>query len=432
VFFTDSRTAQQCDTCSQNRIIAVDALEQAVVRLYSPAAGGQIVPRDLTSYSFQDLNNLLEAGIGESEVEVSLRQAEWIVVLTLEENPDIPSSSALRKFLEARPELYRDKKLVVFAMNAPYYLDATEISKLSAYYALYSRSHEFIEIVARLLFQEIQPTGDLPVSMPGIGYDLNQITFPDVNQTIPLVIETVDGEVTGTTPTPETTPVVLTYRLGDLIDLRAGVIVDHNGRIVPDGTIVKFIITQGGEVGTRRQIEAQTVQGLARVTVRIDSPGNLEFRAESDPAKRSDILQIVVPMENMTETPEPTATQTPTGTLEPTLTSTPTPTVVLQSTPIPEEPKQTGFGGWMTSLVITSLVGMASFWVGRREGQLRWGVRTGLLVLIGGTLAYTYLALALPGSQNVLEQNQLAGLVIVAVLGGSVGWLASLVWKQLT
>ena len=44
---------------------------------------------------------------------------------------------------------------MVFAFNAPYYLDATDISKLTAYYAFYSKINPFIDVAARILFQEV-------------------------------------------------------------------------------------------------------------------------------------------------------------------------------------------------------------------------------------------------------------------------------------
>ena len=47
VFITDSRVASQCSACPQQPIIAVNALQQAVLRLYGPdaAAGAPQLPR---------------------------------------------------------------------------------------------------------------------------------------------------------------------------------------------------------------------------------------------------------------------------------------------------------------------------------------------------------------------------------------------------
>ena len=61
---------------------------------------------------------------------------------------------AFKRLLSERPGLLRNKKVIVFAFNAPDYLDATDISKLTAYYALYSETPEFVEVAARILFNE--------------------------------------------------------------------------------------------------------------------------------------------------------------------------------------------------------------------------------------------------------------------------------------
>ncbi len=63
--------------------------------------------------------------------------------------------------------------MIVFAFNAPYFLDLTDISEITAYYCLYSKSPPFVEVAARLLFRELTPAGILPVSVQGIGYDLS-------------------------------------------------------------------------------------------------------------------------------------------------------------------------------------------------------------------------------------------------------------------
>ena len=50
-----------------------------------------------------------------------------------------PVPAALKRFLDQRADILRDKKLIVFAFNAPYFLSDTEIGKLTAYYGLYSK-----------------------------------------------------------------------------------------------------------------------------------------------------------------------------------------------------------------------------------------------------------------------------------------------------
>jgi len=431
VFITDTRLFQQCQNCIQQNVITVDALEQAINRLYSPAAGAQVQPRDLSSYSYQDLYNMLQSGVGETEIEAAIRQAKWIIFVALNADSSIPSSTSLQRFLIERPDLYTGKHMVVFSLGAPFNLDATDIAKLSAYYGLYSHSKEFIEVAARLLFQEIQPSGNLPVSVVGIGYDINRITFPDPDQVIPLILENQPELPQQTTPTPEAASPLLTFRVGEVLDVRAGSIVDHNGHIVPDGTIVRFILTQGGELGINRQVEVSTKQGIARATLRIDIPGNLQIRAESEDAKQSQVIQIIVPVENITETPQSSPTITNTTTPEPSPSASPSPTPQPTPTTIIEEPARAGLADWLTSLVTVAVLGTLSYFFSSRTSQLRWRVRCSLLTLIGGILAYTYLALALPGTTNMLENGHVWSAAIVAALGACLGWLTSLIWKRL-
>ena len=61
----------------------------------------------------------------------------------------------------------------------------------------------------------------------------------------------------------------------------------------------------------------------------------------------------------------------------------------------------------------------------------RWGVRAGMLALIGGLVAYTYLALGLPGSVEFLQNTGTWGVVIVSLLGAGLGWGATLGWQQI-
>ena len=66
------------------------------------------------------------------------------------------------------PTLLRNRNVILFSFTAPYYLDATDISKVTAYYALYSKQPAFVDIAARLLFQQISLQGDSPVSIPAM------------------------------------------------------------------------------------------------------------------------------------------------------------------------------------------------------------------------------------------------------------------------
>ncbi len=440
VFVTDTLEARQCTHCISEPVFPSTTLQDAVIRLYGPQAGAQVLPYKLSSYSFNDLVNLLN-GMSSLDTETKvmeedLRSADWIVFSMLNVSANRPSSVALRRMLSERSDMLRNKRVVVFAFNAPYYLDATDITKLSAYYAMYSKTPAFVDLAARLLFQEAQPAGQLPVSVPGIGYDLIAATSPDPNQVIPLTLDLPEPTATEAAPTnavetAEPTPVP-TFKVGDVIPLRTGVIYDRNNHLVPDGTVARFTFTLGGESGITQQVEEVTVQGVARTSYRIPSPGLLEIRVSSDPAQISELLRLDVSESVgavMTRIAPPTSTPTPTVTPSPTVTSSPvppTPTVTI----IPPQPPSAGPGEWFLSMFLIWGVAVAVFYIGWQMFSVQWGVRWALLVAVGGLGAYVlYFVLVIPGSERWVNQGGVSGLSFAIVGGAFVGWLCGRVWQ---
>ena len=344
---------------------------------------------------------------------------------------DVPASLALRQFLNLRPDLMQGKHLIVFALSEPYALDATDISKLSAYYGLYSRSSSFIEIAARILFHEIQPSGHLPVSVPGIGYEILEATSPDPNQVI-HIFQDVQGQAPLVeTQTPAPTPASL--RIGDPIPVVSGLILDHNGNQVPDGTIVRFTLYHGSENTPAQIIETQTSQGIARGSLLIDQSGEINIRADSGSAVTSDVLTFEIPPELITSTP-PASTQTPTPSLTPTITPTTTPTSTPQTTDIPVNPPNQGsvdFGDWLVALIVTTIISGVNYWMINLKSGLRWGVRAALLTLIGGMFMYIYLAINMPGSESMLKQMGAWGVMLFVVIGAGIGAGTTWIWQMM-
>ena len=428
VIITDTRLYQQCSTyCRQQYTIDVDSLANAVIRFYS--GSGQVLPGNLTSFMFDDLTEMLNVGSGVVQIENDLRNAEWIVFMMSDVNPSLPSSQALRVFLDQRPDLQQNKNIIVFALAAPYYLDTTDISKLTAYYALYSRSNTFIEVAARLLFREIQPAGELPVTVQGISYDLIEITSPDPDQVIPLYLDLPPTANTTSTPETPTPPVV--FRIGDALPVSTGVIVDHNGHQVPDGTPVRFLLYNEDGSNPAQTYEAQTVDGIARGQLRVNRDGELTIRAESEPAEVSEIITIEIAPEQGTPT-EMAATPTPTTTPSPSSTPTEAPTLTPTaiSTPVvPPEPDSVRFGDWLMALLLTGGVGGINYSLAKRKHNLRWSVRATFLTLIGGLLAYSYLAIKLPGSQGLITSGGSWSVFWITLLGALVGAASLWLWQ---
>ena len=438
VFFTDATTFRPCSTCKDQTTLGVDAMQRAVVKLYGPQSGAQVLQYRLSSYSFTDMLNYLNGTNQLPTMEDDVRSANWLVFAMTNVSKDRPASQALKRFLSERPQMLQDKKIIVFAFDAPYYLDATDISKITAYYGLYSKSPSFIEAAVRILFQELVPAGNLPVSMPAIGYDLSQVTSPDPSQVLPLA---VDMDVfSGQHPTPtesptanqKTTPTVQvtnvpTFKVGDTIPLITGKILDHNHNVVPDGTTARFVFVTGGEAGTTQQIEAPTTNGMARAVYRIQAPGFIEIRVMSDQATVSEILRLDISgtqaaaITAIAPTTLPTPTPMPTFTPSPTVTSTPTPAPV-------NKPRTPGFTDWFVSIGLIAVVSVGLYQMGRRRISLRWGVRWGFMTAIGGLLGYLLVVFVDRGKGWTDDPFQFFGFLFTGMLAG---WAVSWVWQKL-
>ena len=80
-------------------------------------------------------------------------------------------------------------------------------------------------------------------------------------------------------------------------------------------------------------------------------------------------------------------------------------------------------------MVLPGLLGMS--WLGYRwAGPQEPGrVRTVLLILIGGLVGYNYLALGLPGGQELLASLGIFAGLIISALGGLIGGVGGYYWK---
>ncbi len=430
VFLSDSRVTRQCVGCNDINVLSRTAFQLAVQRLYGPLGGGLVTPSYLSSYTFDDLNLMMNDKAPTPDLSNDLTRATWVVISTLDMPEGSEQLATLRRFLTERQRLLVNKKVILFSFSAPFYLDATDISKLTAYYGLYSESEPFIDVAARLLFQEISPAGSLPVSVPGIGYDLISATAPDPNQIIRLSLNLPPAlpTPTGSAVTPEPTTVPI-FRVGDTISLRTGTILDHNQHPVPDGTVVRFTFSQG-ESGLFQQVDVVTSQGVAIIAYRLDKPGLVEIRAVSEPARVSDTIQLDVTSEGVS-----VVISTPTSEIVPTPTATPTlPPPTPTPTPIPTSPTMTGGypNAWGWSLVVLVLLAgtLLSYWLGTQVVEPRWAVRWALLVFLSGVLVYNYLILDFPGAGSWLAGRGLSSFLQAVLVGQAVGFILGWVWRS--
>ena len=437
VFLTDTSTFRQCTFCLSEEAFAADALQRTVLRLYGTEGSGQVFTSRLNSFPLSELELMLNEETT-TDIEGVLERASWVVIsLTDAGNGQV---ELLQRFFSERPNLIRQpRNVILFSFTAPYYLDPTDISKLTAYYALYSKQPAAIEVAARLLFQQVNPQGHSPVSIPAVGYDLIDATSPDPNQIIPLAldkaVEATPTPMPVTTGTPvggTATAVVIPtqteiplYRIGDTIDVRAGPIYDQNGHLVPDDTPVRFTMsTLEGDVGILQQVETTTVMGLARASFAINTPGLVEIYVVSEPAVISEVIQFDASNEGAAVT-----VVVPSVTIIP---DTPTPTL----TPVVENDLVTleGYprvGIWL--LVMLAAVGGAIlvFWAVSRIVSPRWGLRWGLCVFLGGLAAYNYLALDFPGAADWIATSAGAfGVLLLTFVGQMIGSLGAWIWMQ--
>ena len=466
VVFTDVRETQQCSDCPEDSIIGETAIAERLVALYGPQASNQIRANQVTSFTFTDLEEFLDAGtetivlptvaptptfdpestsiatpfltptpMASFLVQEALRDADWIVFGLLNGGP---ASEPLNRFLAERPDILRDSRVLVFALDAPYYLDTTEISKLTAYYGIYSTVDMFVDTAVRTLFLEAPLDGKSPVSIGGISYDINQVTQPNPDQIIELYI--IDGDEIQSPPSQAP----LAAEIGDTLYLETGIILDRNGNQVPDGTLVQF--TQQDRIqGTLSIIDAvPTTNGIARLGYVLEAstgPGQYRITAASGGATISQAVDISIEEEAeviiVVPTLAPTATATPSPT--PTVTPSPTPTmtpVPPTMTPVPPpEPEEPGIRIALSELemLLSMITGLMIFTVGalfigrgdnditHRTGALLWG-------LSGGLIAYIYTILQLPGTSWILDLGSWAG--VTATLFGAV--LAWIVYQLLT
>lgn len=460
VIFTDVKETSQCAQCAAEAIVSETAFAERMVALYGPEASGQLQPTQIESFSFAALEEFLDAGpepiflptpsaaptLTQEEVEENatpvptpttpagylvqegLRGVNWIIFALL---GDGDSTQALSRFLAERPDIGRDSNVVVFALDAPYYLDTTEISQLSAYYGIYSTTEMFIDTAVRALFQEIPLDGKSPVSIEGIDYDISEQLQPDPDQVIELFILSNDDIRSSPSQAP------LEAAIGDTLQLQTGIIRDHNGHQVPDGTMVQFFQRDRIQGTVNIIAETSTAEGIARLDYVLEArtgPGKYRITAVAGEANISQEVDISIEDEAQvaiivpTAAPTSTATPTlmPTATAEPSSTPTPPPTATALAALPPDEPGiriglselemlLTFFVGLFTVVVGALVFSQNNTTVSERFGALLWAV-------IGAVLFYLYYLLELPGAELISGLGNWSAMV-TTVTGGIGGWL---------
>lgn len=430
LFITDARTGKECasEECPAFPLIEPTALADIVLRLYEPS--DQMAPDRVASLTFQQLDDWLKPPEGGEEPNLTrettdalIRNADWIVFGLLDNAPDAPGAAVLRQFLSQRPVSREQKRLVAIAYDAPFFLDATDIAKLTAYFAAYGRTEPLLEASMRVLFREWTPTGAPPVDISAINYTLADKLRPNPAQSIPLSVPDVRVQMGSNT---------FTAKVGDTLRVLAGPIRDNNGRPVPDNTQVTFRLKQRSDQFELPLGETGTVDGFAESSVVLERAGDYEVQAQAGQAvgSLSLLLNIVdleqgearVAVATPTATPSPIPTETPTPTATPTWTPAPTatPTATPTVTPIPPMPPTRVDGGsFALSLASVGLVLLATV-IGFRAALAApaAALRALLLIAIGGMMAYLLYGLGwLPGATWLQRELRPWGAALITLLG---------------
>jgi len=410
VIFTDDRQPIPCADCGPTYAIPPTLLEETLIRLYGPQATNQVAPGHVSSFTFGDLLEHLtpsptpppESGTPPppDPVQTALERADWVLFAMLDITDQVPTSIAVRRFLAEQADLLKGKRVVVFAFGAPYYLDTTEIAKLSAYFGLYGHSAPFVEAAVRALFDEFPFTGASPVSVSSLSYDLIVQTQPDPSQEIRIFYQVGEETVEPSEGTPQPPEVFK----GDTLRLQTSVILDRNGHPVPDGTPVEFIFTYPQE-GLEHSVQVTTHDGLAETTITLDRVGQLQISVHAEPHPRTVGLEMEIregePAVIVTVTPTPTPLPpTSTPTLPPAPEASPTPSLPSSlEGPGTTEAHQAsgrdlalGLGG----ALLIALLGYVVRWSIERDPS--GSLRVALWSLAGGLLGYIGLALGVPGT----------------------------------
>ncbi len=401
VIFTDARRVRDCFDCPYYPLIATDAFQQAILRRYGPEGTNQITAAQIISFSFDDLKLFLGApGTIESSefpqaaqeraaaVAALVERAEWVLLVMQDINlspaPGVPSprwpeSDAARLLLDAATGDVFNKRVVAFFFNVPYQLDTTEISKLSAAYALYSKQPAFIDVAARALFRDLVPQGAPPVTVESVNYDLPTQLEPDPAQPVTLVRA---GEGVLVAPTE--------------VEVTSSVILDRNGHPVPDGTLVEVEGTWDDPAAADVRVSTTTRDGIARATLPLARGGTLALRLANTQGESPLLLSVQLPTPTVTATPRATATRVASPTRAATRTAgalalreaTAAPPLPAPPASVrPTAPDPLTLPTFLLSTLSTLLIGAVA-WQMARPYPLARRVRVALLAIVGGMGGY--------------------------------------------
>lgn len=310
VQFLDSRLKGPAPTAT---VTTTAALSPTVV-LSAPIVAAAPLPIDLT----RTITAILAAAGAAPDLEVAIgapasqtvkdknektaeliEAADWIIFTMLDVNPaQTPTSNAVSRFLREYGDQLGDQRIVALALNAPYFLDATEMSRLTTYFGVYSKIDPFLESSVRALFRSYTAGGAPPVSAPGTRFaSLAERLTPDASQIIPLQALNASGALLAQNAASGAAGGAgdgSVLNSGDTVRIVAGPIIDMNGNTVPDGTQVTYRLQFEGDDMALAVEPALSQNGIAVRDIPLDRGGSLRVVAASGPASSGDPLMLSV------------------------------------------------------------------------------------------------------------------------------------------
>lgn len=489
LIFSDSRLFRECEGCLAETALGPEEIKEIITRLYGtdPGATGQIDAERVYGRSFVELAALLDeveatatqivtatlsatatletrplpgSGVvstpapdeltddsatapeelltANARLQHLIDNSNWIIFAMLDVDPaNKRGSDVVKRFLRQQSEQLGNKKVIVLALNAPYFLDATEISKLTAYFGVYSKIQPSLESAVRVLFRSYTPPGAPPVSVPGTQFNsLAEQLQPDPRS--PLQLAVYQGEKPLILPESATAlePVI---QVGDTLRLEVKQVLDHNGHPVPDGVEVEFrLVYEAGEA-TVLADAATTRRGSATRDVIIEQPGRLLISASAGDAQTAEPVAIRV------QNAEAAAPVGPTPTIDPATNTNATPLTTTAPVTTTAPITAPGIGGapamslpdssrsvnvvtliiaFLTILVTLSLLLILQIRILPRTML----VQNMLWATIFGLSAYIFYGLGvLPGITFLQNSLRVWGAAVVVFIG----MLLPLLWLQL-
>jgi len=429
LILTDTETAQQCSDCPETDFLSVTSFQQAALKLYGPDAGSRVLEQNMVSYSLQDLTEFLSEQENPEinfQFESDISSSEWIILLLQEINGEDPDSLSILQLINERFDLIQQKKIVVFSINAPYYLDTTITSNVSVIYGLYSKQPQFIDVAVRLLFKELSAPGASPVSIQSTGYDLATALTPAADQIVNLSVEIADQQ-TNTNEDNQAEVTEFEYEIGDTIHIQSSMVLDQNGNSVPDNTLAIYTMTviNNNEIVSQREISSKTNDGVASATVTLDNAGALTINATIGDSLESTELKLeIIDVNNI-----PVETE-----------------VVPDSTEESDQPQSIPnydivtalkFGDvtmslWLLLVLMNAFVSVFAYQAAINSGQVRWGIRHAFTTFIGGILIIIFLSSGMDFVRSMLKDLSLWEVAVLTIIGSLIGWLFGVIWRYLS